>query len=160
MSPTTLQLVATFLQGVAAFSIAGGLIWSAFQFRHLRRASHVANFQKLVHMQLELRRMRVEDPTLAAVYQDDIRNTATPEEVRQYFFNLMQLSLFEIAWYAHRHGQLADDYWASWCRRMRIIFAEKSFRAMMLSPGMKILHDDFEALVRKMMAESVPLDPA
>jgi hypothetical protein len=37
------------------------------QFRAARRAQNVANFAKLVEMQFELRKMRVENPSLAAV---------------------------------------------------------------------------------------------
>jgi hypothetical protein len=36
------------------------------------------------------------------------------EEMRAYYYNLIQLSAFEIAWNSQRHGQLADDYFASW----------------------------------------------
>ena len=59
----------------------------------------------------------------------------------------MQLSLFEIAWYAHKHGQLPDDYFHSWTSRMQQVAREESFRRMIDNPSMKIMHDEFDALV-------------
>jgi thioesterase domain-containing protein len=153
MQPTTIVLV---LQTISSLSIAGGLIFAAVQFRHGRKATHVANFTRLVELQMQLRRMRVDDPSLAAVYRHDMTGLQTDEQVRQYFFNLMQLSLFEIAWYSHRHGQLPDDYWQSWVDRMKTIQVEESFRQMMASPAMKILHNDFQKYVVDLMGQTAP----
>jgi hypothetical protein len=139
------------LQTISSVSIGGGLIFAAISYREARRATHVANFTRLVELQMQLRRMRVEDPSLAEIYQHDMQGLHSPEEVRLYFFNLMQLSLFEIAWYSHKHGQLPDDYYASWVTRMRVLQAEASFRRMMANPSMKILHDDFQKFVQEMM---------
>lgn len=63
------------LQAVSSFAIAGGLIFTAIQFRAYRRAQHVANFAKLVEMQAHLREMRVHDPKLAEVYRHDVAHT-------------------------------------------------------------------------------------
>ncbi len=142
-----LQVMAVVLQTISSLSIAGGLIFAAVQFYQARKAQHVANFTKLVELQMGLRRMRVENPKLAQVYRDDVRNLENDDEVRFYFFNLMQLSLFEIAWYGHQHGQLSDEYFESWVKRFKIIAAEPSFQKMMHNPSMKILHDDFQRYV-------------
>lgn len=149
----TLQETQLLLQTISSFAIAGGLIFTAIQFRKSRSAAHVTNFSRLVELQLQLRKMRVEDPTLANVYVHDLHGLHSPEEVRQYFFNLMQLSLFEIAWYSHKHGQLADDYYQSWINRLDTIASEESFRKMMASPAMKILHDEFQTFVEDRMAK-------
>ncbi|MFO0861001.1 MAG: DUF6082 family protein [Phycisphaerales bacterium] len=146
---SSLQIAAIVLQTISSLSIAGGLIFAAFQFYYARKAQHVANFTKLVELQMSLRRMRVEDPKLANVYTDDVRNLQGEEEIRYYFFNLMQLSLFEIAWYSHEQGQLSDEYFDSWVKRFKVIAAENSFRKMMLNPSMKILHDDFQSYAQK-----------
>jgi hypothetical protein len=150
----TVAHVQLVFQIITALSIAGGFLYAAIQFREAKRAAHVANFTKLVEMQMELRKMRVDDPTLAAVYTHDMQGLTSPEDVRQYFFNLMQLSLFEIAWYSHKLGQLPDDYYQSWVTRMRVIQTEDSFKKMMHSPAMKILHDEFQQLVTTMMKDS------
>lgn len=147
MNPN-LQLVAIILQTITSLSIAGGLIFAAYQFYHARKAQHVANFTKLVELQMSLRRMRVDDPRLARVYSDDVRYLNGDDEIRCYFFNLMQLSLFEIAWYSHQHGQLSDEYFESWVKRFKIIAAEESFTKMMHNPSMKILHDEFQTYVQ------------
>ena len=68
----------------------------------------------------------------------------------------MQLSLFEIAWYAHKHGQLPDDYFHSWITRMWEIGQEDSFRRMIANPSMKIMHDEFDTFVRKLMGMQAP----
>jgi len=65
----------------------------------------------------------------------------------------MQLSIFEIVWFNHREGLLPDDYFESWVKRMREIQKEESFRKMFDNPAMKIMHDDFQNLVRKMLDE-------
>ncbi len=77
------------------------------------------------------------------------------EEIRFHFMNLMQLSVFEIVWYAHKQGQLADDYYESWVRRMRDIEGEESFRRMFLSAAPKILHDQFEQFIASMVPREV-----
>jgi hypothetical protein len=138
------------LQSLSSFAIAGGFIFTAIQFRNWKRSQQVANFTRLVELQMGLRKMRVDDPTLASVYEHDVQNLADDREVREYFFNLMQVSVFEIAWYSHEKGQLSDHYFESWRRRMAQLMAETSFQRMINNPSMKILHDEFEDYVRAM----------
>jgi hypothetical protein len=149
MPPSYLPVL---LQALSSFAIAGGLIFTAVQFRAARKAQHVANFSKLVELQMQLRRMRVEDPRLAYVYQDDVKDLHDDDEIRAYFLNLMQLSVFEIVWFSHKHGQLPEDYYQSWLKRMLVVEREESFRKMIANPSMKILHDEFQQMVTKMTA--------
>ena len=149
--PTTLQIVQIVLQALSSFAIAGGLIFTAVQFGQARKAQLVSNFSKLVELQYGLRKIRVDHPSLASVNPQDVQNLHSDRDVQEYFLNLMQLSLFEIAWYAHKHGQLPPDYFASWNSRMWQIAQEKSFRRMMENPSMKIMHDDFDAYVRRLV---------
>ena len=146
-----LQILQITLQALSAFAIAGGLLYTAIQFRQAQRAQQVANFSKLVELQYGLRKMRVDNPGLASVHKLDVEHLHSDREIQEYFLNLMQLSLFEIAWYAHQHGQLPDDYFHSWERRMQQIGDEKSFRAMIDNPAMKIMHDDFDAYMRALL---------
>src|SRR5690349_9660915 len=104
-------------QALSSLAIGGGLIYTALQFRKQRQAQHFANFTKLVEMQMHLREMRVSDPALAEVYPDDIpfaKRYATQQErrqaIREYFFNLMQMSVFEVVWFGWVHGQIPEDY--------------------------------------------------
>ena len=152
--PTNLQILQIILQALSSFAIAGGLIFTAVQFRQARKAQVVANFSKLVELQYQLRRIRVDHPDLASVHQHDIENLHSEREIQEYFLNLMQLSLFEIAWYAHKQGQLPDDYFESWTSRMRQVAQEKSFRRMIDNPSMKIMHDEFDEFVRAMIVSS------
>jgi hypothetical protein len=154
--PTKLQLLQIVLQALSSFAIAGGLIFTAVQFRHARQAQVVANFSKLVELQYQLRSIRVQHPELASVLQADVRHLQTPRDIQDYYLNLMQLSLFEIAWYAHKHGQLPDDYFHSWITRMWEIGQEDSFKRMIANPSMKIMHDEFDAFVRQLMLMSTP----
>ncbi len=147
MEPIYLQIL---LQGLSSFAIAGGLIFTAVQFRAARRAQHVANFAKLVDMQFQLRKMRVDDPSLARVYKHDVEDLHDDDEIRFYFMNLMQLSIFEIVWFSHKHGQIPDDYFESWAKRMVEIEREDSFRQMIRNPSMKILHDEFQNYITRM----------
>ena len=151
MNPN-LQLLQITLQALSAFAIAGGLLYTAFQFREARKAQSVGNFAKLVELQFQLRRMRVEHPELAAAHQADIEHLHTPEEIQAYFLSLMQLSLFEIAWYAHEQKQLPEDYFKSWERRMWQLGTEPTFRKMLDNPAMKIMHDDFDSYVRDLLS--------
>lgn len=150
--PTTLQVVQIILQALTSFAIAGGLIYTAVQFRQARKAQLVANFSKLVELQYQLRRIRVEYPSLASVHPQDVANLESDREIQEYFLNLMQLSLFEIAWYAHKHEQLPDDYFRSWASRMWQVAQEDSFRRMIDNPSMKIMHDAFDDYVRQLLA--------
>jgi hypothetical protein len=154
MTPATLQILQVTLQALSAFAIAGGLLYTAIQFREARKAQGVANFAKLVEMQYGLRRLRVERPELASVHVHDVEHLGSEREIQEYFLNLMQLSLFEIAWYAHRHGQLPADYFRSWEKRIAQLGREESFRRMLASPAMKIMHDDFDTYVRALIART------
>ena len=150
MSPT-LQLVQIILQALTSFAIAGGLIFTAVQFRNARKAQLVANFSKLVELQSQLRYLRVNQPSLASVSPGDVANLKSDREIQEYFLNLIQLSIFEIAWYAHKHGQLPPDYFHSWTIRMREVAQEKSFRSMIDNPSVKIMHDEFDVFVRRLI---------
>ncbi|MEP6509239.1 MAG: hypothetical protein ABJC63_13525, partial [Gemmatimonadales bacterium] len=136
--------------------IAGGLIFTAIQFRQARKAQLVANFSKLVELQAQLRYLRVERPDLASVSPDDVANLKSDREIQEYFLNLIQLSLFEIAWYAHKLGQLPPDYFNSWTTRMWELAHEKSFRSMIDNPSMKIMHDDFDRYVHRLIDAPEP----
>jgi hypothetical protein len=150
MSPT-LQIVQITLQALSSFAIAGGLILTAIATRNSSKAQLVANFSKLVEMQSQFRYVRVEQPSLASVSPGDVANLHSDREFQEYFLNLIQLSIFEIAWYAHQHGQLPDDYFHSWTSRMQEIAQEKSFRTMIENPAVKIMHDDFDKYVHRMI---------
>jgi hypothetical protein len=154
--PPSLSILQITLQALSSFAIAGGLIFTAVQFRQARRSQHVANFTKLVELQYQLRKLRVEQPALAGVYEHDVEHLNSDEEIREYFLNLMQLSLFEIAWYSHQHGQIADDYFKSWASRMWQIGQEDSFKRMIRNPSMKILHDDFQRYVVALVNAPAP----
>lgn len=155
MSPN-LQILQITLQALSSFAIAGGLIFTAIQFGHARKAQLVANFSKLVELQYQLRQIRVEHPSLASVHQHDVENLGSEREIQEYFLNLMQLSLFEIAWYAHKHEQLPDDYFHSWTSRMWQVAQEQSFRRMIDNPSMKIMHDEFDLFVRRLIDMPAP----
>ena len=148
---TSLQLVQITLQALSSLAIAGGLVYAAVQFRSQRKAQLVANFSKLVELQYRLREMRVLNPALASVHAHDVEHLHSEREIQEYFLNLMQLSLFEIAWYAHDHRQLSDEYFNSWVRRMRELAREESFQKMIRSPSSKIMHDDFETYITKLV---------
>jgi hypothetical protein len=151
-----LQLLQITLQALSSFAIAGGLIFTAVQFSQARKAQLVANFSKLVELQYQLRKIRVEQPALASVHSQDVEHLHSEREIQEYFLNLMQLSLFEIAWYAHKHGQLPDDYFHSWTSRMWQVSQEKSFQRMIANPAMKIMHDDFDIYVRHLIELPAP----
>jgi hypothetical protein len=155
MSPT-LQTVQVVLQALSSFAIAGGLIFTAIQFRQARKAQLVANFSKLIELQSQLRYLRVNQPSLASVSPGDVENLKSDREIQEYFLNLIQLSIFEIAWYAHKHGQLPPDYFQSWTTRMWEVAQEKSFRSMIDNPSMKIMHDEFERYIRRLIASPEP----
>lgn len=149
VNEATLRVI---LQAISSLAIAGGLVYTAVQFRASHRSQYVTNFTKLVELQLGLRKMRVEDPTLAHMYLHNDGAGDSAEEIRAYFYNLMQLSLFEIAWFSHRHGQLPDDYFRSWERHMTAIAAEPSFRRMWTTDASKILHDEFRRYMNALVA--------
>lgn len=151
LDPYDLEMLRITLQALSAFAIAGGLFYTAIQFRNARKAQVVANFSKLVELQYQLRRIRVDHPELAGVHQLDVAQLRSDREIQEYFLNLMQLSLFEIAWYAHRQGQLDDDYFRSWTKRMLQIGREASFQRMIQNPAMKIMHDDFDTFLRGLL---------
>lgn len=153
--PIDLPHLTLLVQATTATAVTLSLLFAAIQFRNLRRAQYVANFTKMVELQMHLREMRVHDPQLATTYKHDVEFLAGERDVREYFFNLMQLSVYEIVWFSYREGQLPADYYHSWEERMRAIAAEPSFRRMVSNPSMKILHDDFQAYIKELV-QTVP----
>jgi hypothetical protein len=149
----TLAEIQVTFQAISSLCIAGSFLYGAVQFRNYRRAQYVANFTKLVELQMQLRRMRVDDPALAKVFRDDVKDLHNDAEIREYFFVLMQLSVFEIVWFSHKQGQLPDDYYASWTNRMRAIESEPSFHRMFNNPSMKLMHDEFQKYIADMLAK-------
>jgi hypothetical protein len=147
----TVQEVQVVLQAISAAAIASGLVFTGLQFRAYRKAQYVANFTKLVELQMQLRRIRVENPRLAKVHQHDIEGLASEEEIQFYFLNLMQASIFEIVWFSYRNGQLPEDYFMSWVTRMKKINEEDSFRTAMQKSSMKIFHDQFDAYLQELI---------
>ncbi len=152
---STLEWLKIIFPAVSSGIFAIGLIYTGLQFRHWRRAAYVSNFTKLVELQMQLRRMRVDDPSLARIYKHDIVDLGTDQDIREHFMNLMQLSVFEIVWFSHRMKQLPEDYYRTWVNRMKIIEQEESFQKMIDDKKMKILHDEFLRYVQEMTAKHV-----
>jgi len=92
--PTTLQIVQIVLQALSSSAIAGGLIFTAVQFRQARKAQLVANFSKLVELQYGLRKIRVDHPSLASVNPQDSASLGTlndcPAGKRERIFLLLR----------------------------------------------------------------------
>lgn len=150
MSKEWLQVI---IQAIPVLAAAGGLIYAGLQFRGWRTTQYVANFTKLVELQLQLRKMIVDDPTLEP--KGSMEPARTPaEEMRRYYYALMQMGVFEIAWYTHKKGQLTDDYFASWEAAMSSIATYPAFRAMWRTDRAKILHDGFRQYVEALIEKS------
>jgi hypothetical protein len=155
MTPT-LQVVQITLQALSSFAIAGGLIFTAIQVKNARKSQLVANFSKLIELQSQLRYLRIEQPSLASVSPRDVEHLKTDREIQEYYVNLLQLSIFEIAWYAHKQGQIPQDYFESWTTRMWQVAQEKSFRSMIDNPAVKIMHDEFDKYIRRIIDAPSP----
>ena len=156
---TDVALYQIILQAISIVSVASGLVYGALQLRNWRIAQHVGNFTKLVELQLQLRRMRVDDPQLT--HRDTQGGSdGSQEDVRGYFYELMQLSVFEVAWFSHKHGQLPDDYFRSWVTSMSAMAARPSFQAMWQSNSTKIMHDRFQAYMETLVTEATPAEPS
>ena len=159
MNNAAFQLV---VQVLSTLAVAGGMIYAALQFRGWRTAQYVTNFTELVKLQLELRKMVVDDPSLA-VPSLGMPAETRPEDIRGNYYNLMQLSLFEIAWFSHLKGELTDDYFNSWVMNMTDVARRPAFRSMWLSDRTKIMHAGFRQYMSTFMADlaaSVPVAPS
>jgi len=149
-----LQEVQVMFQAISSMAIAGGLVFTGFQFRAYRKAQYVANFSKLVELQMQLRRIRVERPDLARVHEHDVEGLETDQDIQYYFLNLMQASVFEIVWFSHKNGQLPDDYFRSWVSRIRRINKEERLRKAMKKGSTKIFHDEFEKYIEDLLSST------
>ena len=145
------------VQAISTLAVAGGLIYAALQFRGWRTTQYVTNFTELVKLQLELRKMVVDDPALATAGLG--LPAETPENMRSYYYNLMQLSLFEIAWFSHLNSQLTGDYFNSWVTYMAEVAQRPAFRAMWQSHRAKIIHDGFRQYMNTFMEDRVVSTP-
>ena len=154
---TDIALYQLSLQAISTLSVASGVVYGALQLRNWRIAQHVANFTKLVELQLQLRKMRVDDPQLTI---ENLQGgpAGSQEDVREYFYELMQLSVFEVAWFSHEHGQLPDDYFRSWVTSMSAMAGRPSFQAMWRSKSTKIMHGRFRAYMETLVAGVTPAE--
>ena len=150
----SLQVVQLLLQAVSSFSLLLGVVFAVVSLREARKTQYVANFIRLIELQMRLRQMRVEDPSLARVYAHDAEQLPTEQEVREYFLNLMQLSVFEGVWFAHQHGQVPDGYYQSWVENMRAIEGEASFKKVLETRSMKLFHEEFLRVLAKREPDS------
>jgi hypothetical protein len=132
------------VQAIPVLAAATGMLYAALQFRGWRSSQYVENFTKLIELQLQIRKMVMDDPALGP-------EGVPTAEMRAYYYNLIQLSLFEIAWFSHKYGQLTDDYFASWEVSMASIAKRPAFRAMWQSDRTKILHDGFRKYMETLM---------
>jgi len=149
------------LQAVSTLAVAGGLVYAALQLRGWRTAQYVAKFTTLVELQLQLRKMVVEEPTLATL-GIGVPPEIVPDEIRSYFYNLMQVSVFEIAWFSHQHGQLPHDYFASCVASMAVVAQRPAFRTMWQSDRTKILHAGFRQSMNTLLEDAsvcAPVQP-
>jgi hypothetical protein len=150
LSDSTLHFL---VQTVSLLGVAGGLLYTGVQLRNSRNAQYVTNFTKLVELQLQLRKMVVDDPTLASLSLGP--GIEIPiKEIRGDYYNLMQVSLFEIAWFSHRHGQLTDDYFNTWAAYMVTVTERPAFRDMWKIDRTKILHNRFRAYMDTLLTET------
>jgi hypothetical protein len=156
---TDVALYQMILQAISTLSVASGLVYGALQLRNWRIAQYSANHTKLVELQLQLRKMRMDDAQLTLVDPQG-GPAGSQEELREYVYELMQLSLFELAWFSHEHGQLPDDYFRSWVTSMSAMAGRRSFQAMWRSSSTKIVHDRFRAYMETLVAGAAPADPA
>ncbi len=138
---------------VSILGAAGGLVYAGLQLRGWRNGQYVANFTKLVELQLQLRKMLVDDPTLA-LQGLGLPPDTPPKDIRGDYYNLMQLSLFEIAWFTHLHGQLTDDYFNSWVDSMEEVVQRPAFTEMWQREQLKIMHSGFRDYMNKVLKEN------
>jgi len=141
------------VQAVSTLGVAGGLVYAGLQLRGWRDAQYVANFTKLVELQLQLRKMLVDDPSLA-LQGLGLPPDTPPNDIRGDYYNLMQLSLFEIAWFTHLHGQLTDDYFDSWVDSMTEVVQRPAFKEMWRREQLKIMHSGFRDYMNKVLKEN------
>ena len=141
------SIIHELVQAIPVLAAAGGVVYAALQFRGWRYSQYVANFTKLIELQLQIRKMVIDDPTLGP-------EGVPKEEMRGYYYNLIQLSLFEIAWFSHRYGQLTEDYFTSWEVSMVSIAKRPAFRAMWESDRTRILHDGFRKYMETLMQKT------
>lgn len=146
-------------QAISSLAIAAGLVFTGFQFRAYRKAQYVANFSKLVELQMQLRRIRVDRPDLAKVHSHDVEGLETERDIQYYFLNLMQASVFEIVWFSHKNGQLPDDYFKSWVNRIKRINKEETFKLAMRKGSTKIFHDEFERYMGDLLSSTTDAKP-
>jgi len=138
---------------MSTLGVAGGLVYAGLQLRGWRDAQYVVNFTKLVELQLQLRKMLVDDPTLA--FQGlGLPPDTPPKDIRGDYYNLMQLSLFEIAWFTHLHRQLTDDYFDSWVDSMSEVVQRPAFKEMWRREQLKIMHRGFRDYMNSVIKEN------
>src|SRR5882724_9241101 len=102
---------------------------------------------------MELRKMVMDDPSLASASLGP-GIEISPEDIRGDFYNLMQVSLFEVAWFSHRHGQLTEDYFKTWADYMVTVAQRPAFRDMWQIDRTKILHDRFREYMDIVLASA------
>ena len=150
MNNPMLQVV---LQAVSALAVTGGAGLRGLAVSGVANRAACGEFYHAGRAAITTPQMAVEDPTLATLGAGMSPETA-PDEIRGNFYNLMQVSLFEIAWFSHQHGQLPHDYFASWVASMAVVAQRPAFRTMWQSDRTKILHAGFRQYMNILLEDA------
>ena len=101
--------------------------------------------------------MVVDEPSLArANLGSGIEFPA--DAIRVGYYNLMQVSLFEIAWFSHRHGELTKDYFETWTAYMKAVAQRPTFREMWALDRSAILHNRFRKYMDSILTMAARTD--
>ena len=130
------------------------LLVLVLQTRNLQKTVYASNYGRMIEMLKDLRFMRIQDPTLARVYQGEVEGLSD-EEIRHHFFNLTVLSIFEMLFVDRKQGLITEDTWQFWLDAIRRLGGEQSFRSMVLRDSHKIVNPEFAKIVEGIIQDVV-----
>jgi tRNA nucleotidyltransferase/poly(A) polymerase len=107
--------------------------------KQLRKTISASNYGKMIDMLKELRILRIKDPELAQVYQNEIKGLS-PTDIKYHFFNLIVSSILEMLYFDMKHDLISKETWQFWLQKIKDISHEESFRNMVKRESYQIVN--------------------
>lgn len=129
------------------------LVVLIIQTKHLQKTIFSSNYNKMVDMLKDLRLLRINNPVLAKVYENETKDLSD-KDIQYHFFNLIVLSILETIYIDWKQGLINQKTWDFWLEAIKNISSEKSFRDMISRTSYKIVNPDFLEIVEKIINEN------
>lgn len=156
-TPSSLETTTLWVYGIQTLIMVATVWVMIYQLGRLRKTFLSSNYGQFIALLKDLRMERVRHPDLARVYSEETEGM-DDAEIRNHFFNLIVLSIFEKVYYDKNLGLVDNDTWKFWLESMKNLCNERSFKNMILRQSYKIANPELVKILREYVLEAESQD--